>query len=186
MISAVEWGAIEDDAKKAGVDKFMSKPLFPSAVLEMSNECLGMDKRQIEEARTDIVGIFSGRRILLAEDVELNRDIVQSLLEPTGLEIDCAENGREAVRMFAQSPERYDMIFMDVQMPEMDGCEATRRIRLLDVPQAKTIPIIAMTANVFKEDIEKCLSAGMDGHIGKPIDFDEVFDKLRDYWGMGK
>jgi CheY-like chemotaxis protein len=182
MISAVEWGGIEDEAKKAGVDKFMSKPLFPSAILEMINECLGMDKRQIEEVRTDIAGIFSGRRILLAEDVEINREIVQSLFEPTGLEIDCAENGREAVRMFAQSPERYDMIFMDVQMPEMDGCEATRHIRLLDIPQAKTIPIIAMTANVFKEDVEKCLSAGMDGHIGKPIDFEEVMKKLRDYW----
>jgi CheY-like chemotaxis protein len=159
----------------------MSKPLFPSAILEMINECLGMDKRQIEEARTDIADIFTGRRILLAEDVEINREIVQSLLEPTGLEIDCAENGKEAVRMFAQSPD-YDMIFMDVQMPEMDGCEATRRIRLLDIPQAKTIPIIAMTANVFKEDIEKCLSAGMDGHLGKPLDFEEVLDRLRSYW----
>jgi CheY-like chemotaxis protein len=182
MISGVEWSAIEDEAKAAGVDKFMSKPLFPSAVLEMINECLGMDKRQIEEVRTDIAGIFTERRILLAEDVEINREIVQSLFEPTGLEIDCAENGKEAVRMFAQSPERYDMIFMDVQMPEMDGCEATRHIRLLDIPQAKTIPIIAMTANVFKEDVEKCLSAGMDSHIGKPIDFEEVIDKLRSYW----
>jgi CheY-like chemotaxis protein len=162
----------------------MSKPLFPSAILDIINECLGMDKRQIEEAQTDITGIFTGRRILMAEDVEINREIVQSLLEPTGLEIDCAENGKEAVSMFAQSPERYDMIFMDVQMPEMDGCEATRRIRQIDIPQAKTIPIIAMTANVFKEDIEKCLSAGMDSHIGKPIDFEEVMDRLRNYWSL--
>jgi CheY-like chemotaxis protein len=182
MISAAEWGAIEDEAKKAGVDKFMSKPLFPSAVLDIINECLGVDKRQTEEARMDIAGIFTGRRILMAEDVEINREIVQSLLEPTGLEIDCAENGREAVRMFAQATDRYDMIFMDVQMPEMDGCEATRRIRQLDIPQAKTIPIIAMTANVFKEDVEKCLSAGMDSHIGKPLDIEEVFEKLRVYW----
>jgi CheY-like chemotaxis protein len=182
MISGVEWSAIEDEAKAAGVDKFMSKPLFPSAVLEMINECLGMDNRQIEEARTDIDGIFTGRRILMAEDVEINREIVQSLLEPTGLEIDCAENGKEAVRMFAEAPARYDMIFMDVQMPEMDGYEATRRIRILDIPQAATIPIIAMTANVFKEDIEKCLNVGMDGHLGKPLDFEEVFNRLRYYW----
>jgi PAS domain S-box-containing protein len=182
MISAAEWSAIEDVAKEAGVDKFMSKPMFPSAILEIINECLGMDKPQIEETRTDIAGIFTGRRILMAEDVEINREIVQSLLEPTGLEIDCAENGLEAVRIFAQAQARYDMIFMDVQMPEMDGYEATRRIRQLGSQEAETIPIIAMTANVFKEDVEKCLNAGMDGHIGKPLDFEEVFNKLRSYW----
>jgi len=101
------------------------------------------------------------------------------MLGPTGLEIDCAENGREAVRMFAAAPERYDLIFMDLQMPEMDGFEATRRIRSLAAPRAKEVPIIAMTANVFKEDIERCMEAGMNDHVGKPIDFDEVLAKLR-------
>ena len=124
---------------------------------------------------------FEGHHILLVEDVEVNREIVQTLLEPTLLSIDCAENGEEAVRMFAESPEIYDMIYMDVQMPEMDGYEATRRIRALDMPRARLIPIVAMTANVFREDIEKCLAAGMSDHIGKPLNFDEVLEKLRRY-----
>ena len=84
--------------------------------------------------------------------------------------------------MFAEAPQKYDMIFMDIQMPEMDGYEATRRIRALDIPAAKTIPIIAMTANVFREDIEKCLNAGMNSHVGKPLDFEEVLGRLRSYW----
>ncbi|MDR2731003.1 MAG: response regulator, partial [Treponema sp.] len=87
----------------------------------------------------------------------------------------------EAVRKFSETPDKYDMIFMDIHMPEMDGYEATRRIRELDVPQAKTIPIIAMTADVFREDIEKCLAAGMNSHVGKPLDFDNVLDTLYNY-----
>jgi len=123
-------------------------------------------------------GIFATRRILLAEDVDINREIVQALLEPTQLLIDCAENGEEAVKMFSEAPDKYDMIFMDVQMPIMDGYEATRRIRESGAEAAKNIPIVAMTANVFKEDIEKCMEAGMNSHIGKPLDLDEVMEKL--------
>ena len=141
----------------------------------------GSDKKQIEEAAPDINDIFEGRRILMVEDVEINREIVIILLEPTNLKIDCAENGVDAVRMFREAPQLYDFIFMDIQMPEMDGYEATRRIRELDIPKAKTIPIVAMTANVFKEDIEKCLNAGMNDHVGKPLDIDEVLDLLRKY-----
>ena len=129
----------------------------------------------------DAANLFTGRRVLLAEDVEVNREIVTSLLEPTGLEIDCAENGEEAVRLFREHPERYDAIFMDLQMPKMDGLEATRRIRALDHPRAGTVPIIAMTANVFREDIEKCLAAGMQDHVGKPLNLDAVMEKLRKY-----
>jgi len=124
---------------------------------------------------------FLGRRILLAEDVEINREIVQALLEPTEISIDCATNGSEAVRMFGNSPGSYDLILMDLQMPEMDGFEATSRIRALNNQKAETVPIIAMTANVFKEDIEKCLEVGMNGHIGKPLDFNEVMEKLKFY-----
>jgi len=185
MISSAEWSAVADEAKAAGVDKFLSKPLFPSTIAEVINECLGVDKRQAEKSQAaEIAGIFAGRRILLAEDVEINREIVQTLFEPTKLEIDCAGNGAEAVRMFVDAPYKYDMIFMDIQMPEMDGYEATRRIRALDIPAAKTITIIAMTANVFKEDVEKCLEAGMNSHVGKPIDFEEVLGKLLSYWNM--
>jgi CheY-like chemotaxis protein len=124
---------------------------------------------------------FTGRRALLVEDVEVNREIVCALLEPTHLEIESAENGVEALNIFAKDPDRYDLIFMDVQMPKMNGLEATYTIRAMDAPRAKTIPIIAMTASVFREDIEKCLAAGMNDHIGKPIDFTELIKKLHCY-----
>ena len=132
----------------------------------------------------DITGLFKGRIILLAEDIEINREIVTTLLEPTLVEIECAENGKEAVRMFSEEPDKYDLIFMDIQMPEMDGYEATRTIRSLDVLNSKSIPILAMTASVFQEDIEDCFKAGMNDHIGKPFDIDEVIEKLSKYFGI--
>ena len=125
-----------------------------------------------------ISGLFAGKNILLAEDVEINREIVQALLEPTQAEIDYAVNGREAVTKLCEAPDKYDIILMDLQMPEMDGYEATRHIRAMNLPQAKRIPIIAMSANVFREDVEKCMEAGMDGHVGKPLDFNETMNKL--------
>jgi len=126
---------------------------------------------------------FHDKCILVVEDIEINREIVTMLLEPTYAKIVCAENGTKAVRMFSESPDTYDMIFMDVQMPEMDGFEATRRIRALNDTRAKTIPIVAMTANVFREDIERCLDAGMNAHVGKPLNINEVFDIIRKYLG---
>ena len=136
---------------------------------------------QKANGKTDIDSVFEGHYILLADDIEINRDIVLALIEPTCLKVECAENGAQAVRMFEAAPEKYDMIFMDVQMPEMDGYEATRVIRALDIPRAKTIPIVAMTANVFREDVERCIASGMNGHIGKPLVFDEVIDILKVY-----
>ncbi|MCL1874858.1 MAG: response regulator [Synergistaceae bacterium] len=183
MISAVEWGDIKEKAKKAGIDRFLPKPLFPSVITDVINEFLGAIKQQLEEAAGASSCIFKGKHILLAEDVEINREIVTTLLAPTLLEIDCAVNGAEAVRLFKKEPQKYDMIIMDVQMPEMDGYEATRQIRGLDAPRAKKIPIVAMTANAFREDIEKCLEAGMNDHIGKPIDIDEVLEKLQHFLG---
>jgi CheY-like chemotaxis protein len=180
MISAADWINIEPEAKAAGVVKFLPKPLFASDILDTINGCLGKTKQEKSSVYGE-PGSFDGHTIMLAEDVEINREIVQALLEPTGLTIDCAENGVEALEKFTQNPEKYVMIFMDVHMPEMDGYEATRRIRALETPRAKTIPIVAMTANVFKEDIERCLKSGMNGHIGKPIDFDEVLEVLRNY-----
>ena len=123
---------------------------------------------------------YSGCHLLLAEDVDINREIVLTMLEPLKLEIDCAVNGNDAVRLFTDNPGRYDVIFMDMQMPEMDGLEATRHIRAIEAEQKKKkTPIIAMTANVFREDVEKCLAAGMNDHIGKPLIFGEVMEKLR-------
>ncbi|MFP3154785.1 ATP-binding protein [Lachnospiraceae bacterium ZAX-1] len=124
---------------------------------------------------------FAGKCILLAEDVEINREIVRALLEPTAVTIVDAGDGLDAVQKFTAEPEKYDIIFMDVQMPRLDGYDATRRLRAMDIAKAKSIPIIAMTANVFKEDIDKCLDAGMDAHIGKPIDLGQVLEKLRFY-----
>jgi signal transduction histidine kinase/DNA-binding response OmpR family regulator len=179
LMSAAEWTEIEEEARSCGVDKFLPKPLFPSAVADCINECLGVGNPTVlRETQSDMTGCFAGRRILLAEDVEINREIVLALLAPTVLAIDCAENGAEAVRMFCAAPARYDMIFMDVQMPEMDGYEATRRIRASGAPRAKDIPIVAMTANVFREDIERCLTAGMNDHVGKPLDMETVLKKL--------
>jgi len=194
MITSFEWSSIAQEAKSAGVDKFLSKPLFPSAIAEAINECLGVDKHQVKKSQTaEIAGIFEGRRILLAEDVEINREIVQTLLEPTRLEICCAENGEEAVKMFSAAPYRYDMIFMDIQMPEMDGYEATKHIRAVEdqlhvhkTEASNQIPIIAMTANVFREDVERCLNSGMNGHIGKPIDFNEIINCMISYMGEEK
>jgi len=186
MITAAEWTSIETEAKKAGVDKFLSKPLFPSAIMDVIKECISVDRQQMETAHNNIQGIFAGRHILLAEDVEINQEIVMALLEPTKIQIDCAINGLEAVRMFKETPDKYDMILMDIQMPVMDGYEATKKIRELKVPEAKTIRIIAMTANVFRDDIEKCQEVGMNSHIGKPLNFEEVVEKLLKFMPPGK
>ena len=139
------------------------------------------DSPQDEATALSCAMAFPGRRLLLAEDVEINREIVLELLAPLQLEIDCAVNGAEAVQKFADQGGKYDLIFMDLQMPEMDGFEATRLIRALNLPNAGEVPIIAMTANVFREDIEKCLEAGMNDHVGKPLNIGDILKKLAFY-----
>ncbi|MDR0998833.1 MAG: response regulator [Treponema sp.] len=197
MISSFEWEKIETAARSAGVNGFLPKPLYPSYVLDCINQHFSLDTpltgRKEEPGQTSETGenpILAGKRALIAEDIEINREIVITLLEPLGLEISCAENGIEALDMFKADPGRYDLIFMDVHMPEMDGYEATRRIREFEAslalgfsgdgtgPSPKRIPIIAMTANVFAEDIDRCLAAGMDGHVGKPLDLEQVLKSL--------
>jgi CheY-like chemotaxis protein len=201
MISAYDWNDIEDNMKEAGITRFMSKPFLASTVAECVNYCLAeTEMTEVAEPFDEIVS-FLGKRLLLAEDIEINREIVLAMLEPTMLIIDCAENGAEAVHMFRKNPDRYDVIFMDVQMPVMDGYEATRQIREVeaegrrrvsglassgevrsrdpDSAEVKEIPIIAMTANVFREDIEKCFEAGMTGHLGKPLDMAAVIEALQ-------
>jgi len=130
---------------------------------------------------------FSGRRMLLAEDIDINRVILVELLKDTGIEIIEAADGRQALQMFEHSkPDYYDLIFMDIQMPYMDGYQTTEAIRKLSRNDAKSVPIIAMTANAYREDIEKARESGMDGHLAKPIDIDAVMqllhDKLSDHW----
>jgi len=190
MVSPADWLEIEKDALEAGVDKFVPKPLFTSVITDMMRECLSLETRQDNTAKTELPD-FSPYRILLAEDNELNKEIVLALLEPTGVSVSWAENGAIALRTFAEAPEDFDLIFMDMQMPEMDGSEATTNIRALDTPYARQIPIIAMTANVFREDIERCLATGMNDHIAKPLDFAVVLEKMKKYLmknttGVGK
>jgi CheY-like chemotaxis protein len=182
MISSADWAVIKDMALDAGVSKYLLKPLFSSAIIDCINECLGLDTANGDkDPKTAGGGRFAGKRLLIAEDVEINREILISLLEDTGISIDCAQNGLEAVDMAVATPDKYDIIFMDIQMPKMDGLEATRLIRSLTARRMKKLPIIAMTAHVFKSDIEQCLEAGMDDHIGKPLDIDELMTKLNKY-----
>jgi len=191
IISAYDWNPVEQNAKAAGVNGFLSKPLFASDVIECINNYIGVNKTEETGSKEQKQAeSFQGRRILLAEDVEINREIVLTLLEPTQLKIDCAEDGGEAVKLFAAAPEAYDIIFMDMQMPVMDGLDATRRIRAIEAERAeqnklsenpKSVPIIAMTANVFREDVEHCIEAGMNDHIGKPIDYNELMVKIKKY-----
>ncbi len=124
---------------------------------------------------------FAGKTFLLVEDIEINREIVMTLLEETNVTFDIAENGVEAVQKFSENAEKYTLILMDIRMPQMDGYEAAAAIRALDVPSAQTIPIIAMTANAFREDVERCFDAGMNAHVAKPINLNELFAALRKF-----
>ena len=141
------------------------------------------DETELETPRS---GQFSGYRVLLADDVGINREIVVALLETTGLSIDCAENGREAVDMFVSAPGRYDLVFMDINMPVVNGYEATAAIRASGVKGAAEVPVVAMTANTFAEDIQRCLAAGMNGHIGKPVMIEKLMAVLNEYLGREK
>jgi CheY-like chemotaxis protein len=139
-----------------------------------------------ETGRPETAGAFAGRTALLVDDVAINREIAAILLEPTGLSLVHAESGQEALDAFVAQPDAFDLILMDIQMPGMDGYETTRLIRALDTPHAKQVPIIAMTANVFKEDVEKSLASGMDAHLGKPLDLDEMVRIIRASLREGK
>ncbi|MDR2258902.1 MAG: PTS transporter subunit EIIC [Treponema sp.] len=174
---------VESEPGKGSVFAFTVRMLRVPEGQSTKNEPLTGD-----EPPPNPAGSLKGYRILLVEDVEINREIMMALLEPMAVEIDSAENGAVALRKFTESPGAYDLIFMDVQMPEMDGYEATRRIRAWEKERRekapefpKEIPIIAMTANVFREDVEKCLAAGMNGHVGKPLDFAEVLRTIQKY-----
>ena len=183
MISVADWNSVEKEALSAGVKSFIPKPLFPSALINAINECLSLEVKkpnphtQTEESAPN----FSAHTLLIAEDIEINREIMAAVLEETKISIDFAADGQAAVSLFRENPEKYGLILMDIQMPKMDGYEATRSIRALELSRAKTVPIIAMTANVFREDVEKCLSAGMNDHIGKPVDVSDLFYKLGKY-----
>ena len=180
LISAYDWSEIEAEAKAAGITGFISKPLFKSTLFYGLKPYI-MPEVEVEEEERDleIRRQMAGRRILLAEDNELNWEIAEELLTAEGLELDWAENGQICVDKFtAAQPGYYDAILMDLRMPVMTGYEATYAIRAMVHPDAKTIPIIAMTADAFAEDVKKCLDAGMNAHVAKPIDVREVCRQL--------
>ncbi|MCM1534832.1 MAG: response regulator [Clostridium sp.] len=181
LISAYDWAEIEDDARAAGVNGFIAKPLFKSTLfygLRPFAESLNESAKEPEKKEFAL----SGRKILLAEDLELNWEVAKELLNGLGLEVDWAENGQICLNMFQNSQEGYyDAILMDVRMPVMNGYEATRAIRALERADAGRVPIIAMTADAFSEDIQKCLDAGMNAHTAKPIDVREVARLLEKY-----
>ena len=163
----------------AGANGFLPKPLFRSTLLQgLSRYVLGREEEQFlrsGERRYD----FSGKTFLLAEDNELNREIAMELIGAAGAVLEPALDGVEAVERFAASPVGYyDLILMDIQMPRMDGYEATRIIRAMDRPDAAKVPIFAMTADAFAEDEERCLAVGMDAHVPKPIEINSIYAKL--------
>ena len=177
LISAYDWSEIEDEAREAGITGFISKPLFKSTLYYGLQPYVGENSGNTVydpaggENRTTSL---EGKKILLAEDNDINWEIANELLSSMGLSLDWAENGRVCLDMFSQSPlHYYDAVLMDVRMPVMNGYEATRAIRALTREDAD-IPIIAMTADAFSEDVKKCLDAGMNAHVAKPIDVKEV------------
>ncbi|MDE6454916.1 MAG: response regulator, partial [Dysosmobacter sp.] len=174
LISAYDWSEIESEARDAGITGFISKPLFRSTLFYGLKPFIGGAGVPGPQRHEEKCADFTGRHILLAEDNDLNWEIANELLSDLGMELEWAENGRICVDMFENSPVGfYDAVLMDLRMPVMTGYEATRAIRSLDRPD-RDIPIIAMTADAFSEDIKKCLAAGMNAHVAKPIDIREV------------
>lgn len=180
ILTAYDWTDLEEEARQAGVTAFCEKPLFLSdlkSALLTANHLVEKEET-VSWTQMD----FSNRRVLLVEDNELNREIAEAILEETGFRVEVAVDGSDAVAMVRQSPEHYyDAILMDVQMPVMDGYEATRAIRALHREDAGTLPIIAMTANAMEEDKEAALMNGMNAHIAKPIDVDLFLEVLGKY-----
>ena len=179
ILTSFNWDEIMDEAMHVGVDSFLAKPLFASNVIdEFARVALknGMD-HVAEKRRVDL----NGRHILMAEDIKVNAEIMKRILEVKGIDVDHAENGKITLDTFAASDAGYyDAILMDVRMPEMDGLEASAAIRALDRPDAKTVPIIALTANAFDEDVQRSLQVGMNAHLSKPVDPDHLYSTLEE------
>ena len=177
IITAYKWDDVIEEAESAGIDSFIAKPLFADNVVEEFTSAYR--KKNPAKTKEDHKADLKGRTILLAEDVPINAEIVKMVLAMREINVDHAENGRTALEKFSASEAgHYDAVLMDVRMPEMDGLEAAAKIRALDRADAKTVPIIAMTANAFDEDVQRSLQAGMNAHLSKPIDNDLLFETL--------
>ncbi|MCD2493393.1 response regulator [Lacrimispora sp. NSJ-141] len=178
IMTAYDWISIEHEAKLAGVNLLMSKPMYKSILVSAFSRALGEKEEQEREEKAEEYD-FSGKRILLAEDNEINTEVAVMLLKNKGFTVDTAENGLRAMELFSKSPEKYyDAVLMDIRMPFMDGLTAAASIRHLSNADAGTIPIIAMTANAFDDDIQKSKAAGMDAHLAKPIDSERLYQTL--------
>ena len=175
ILTSYNWDDVEEEARSAGVDTFVPKPLFAGSVLDEFREAFKKKNELLVKKTADL----KGRHILLAEDVAVNAEIMVMVLSMREINVDVAENGRIAVEMFLKHPEGYyDAVLMDMRMPEMDGLEATRCIRASGREDAKAIPIIALTANAFDEDVQRSLQAGMDAHLSKPVEPEALFETL--------
>ena len=175
ILTSYSWEDIADEAKAAGVDTFVAKPLFAGTVMDEFRQAFKKKNARLERETADL----KGRRVLLAEDMPVNAEIMMMVLSMREMEAELAENGRIAVEMFAShEPGYYDAVLMDMRMPEMDGLEATRVIRALDREDARSIPIIALTANAFDEDVQRSMQAGMNAHLSKPVEPDSLFRTL--------
>ena len=181
ILTAYDWSDIEGEAKAAGVTAFCSKPMFLSDLRDTLLTAIGHTQTAAQDILPGKNADFRGRHILLVEDNELNREIAVAILHEYGFLVDTAENGAVAVEKIRTSdPGRYDLVLMDVQMPVMDGCTATRRIRALKDPARAAVPIVAMTANVFEEERKRAFDCGMNGFLSKPIVIEELIDALKD------
>ena len=175
ILTSYNWDEIMDEAKAAGVDTFVAKPLFTGTVLDEFMEAF----RKKNAGRVREAADLRCRRVLLAEDVPVNAEIMMMVLSMREIQVDHAENGRIAVGKFQEHEEGYyDAVLMDMRMPEMDGLEATRRIRTMNRTDAKNIPIIALTANAFDEDVQQSMQAGLNAYLSKPVEPDILFETL--------
>ena len=180
IITAYDYSAIEQSAREAGANAFLAKPIFPSALYNTLLAATGRGKVLPGAAREKAPPALAGRRVLLAEDNELNREIAVEVLKMAGVEVECAVNGQEAAERFLADSGRYDLILMDLQMPVVDGYQATHMIRTSGDPRAASVPIIAMTADAFHEDMVKAMEAGMNGHLAKPVDPARLYNTLEE------
>lgn len=176
LVSITEWSVLEKQAKEAGIEQFLAKPLFATSIIDVLRTVLkAEDAINIKSNKVDL----SNKRILLTEDIDINIEIIKAMLESTGVQIQTAQNGVEAIEMYRNGS--FDLILMDINLPIMDGYEATRQIRKLKMFNSASIPIIAMTANAFSEDVEKCKLAGMNDHIPKPLNENYLIQKISKY-----
>ena len=180
ILTAYDWHSIEKEAREAGVTAFCAKPLFRSELLNALRAAENESRAGESSDRTPLQ--FTGKRVLVVDDVDLNREIAASVITDTGILVESAENGQVAVDMIAKSKVGYyDLVLMDVMMPVMDGYQATMEIRKLSNRALADIPIIAVTANAFEEDRLAALKAGMNDHLAKPIQIDKLYEMMKKY-----